>query len=185
MWSDGTMAKAKKPKKKKAKKKKIQERGATYLLNRMKKENPKIYDDFFAGLYASVNKAAEAAGIRPRSSGFEAIKKVWEKSSTLDQDAFFVWARPTAVKIVPIASEPIADASRCLSKTVRDFLGAWIFYKSSKIGHIMQELGFSSSDTRLSIAAKYGGPCGQEVIDALGPWLTKNGYVGFVPAIGS
>ena len=43
------MAKAKKTKKKKAKKTK--ERGATYLLGRIKKTNRKIYDDLFAGLF--------------------------------------------------------------------------------------------------------------------------------------
>lgn len=175
------MAKAKKRKKKKAKKK---DRSAKYLLKRMKNENPKIYDDFFAGLYASVNKAAEAAGIKLPSSGLAAIKRVWEKSSTPDQDAFLIWAKAPAAKIEPIALASIADSSLCLSKEVRDFLASWIFYKSSKAGRVMLELGFSSSDTSLSAAIKHGGPFRQEVIDQLGPWLTKNGFVGFVPAPG-
>ena len=176
------MAKAKKTKKKKAKKTK--ERGATYLLDRIKKTNPKIYDDLFAGLYPSVNKAAEAAGIKLRSSGLAAIKRVWEKSSAHDQDAFLIWAKPPAAKIEPIALGPIADSSLCLSKEVRDFLASWIFYNSSKAGRIMLELGFPPSDTSLSAAIKHGGPFRQEVIDQLGPWLTKNGFVGFVPAAG-
>jgi hypothetical protein len=83
------MAKAKKTKRKKTK-----ERGATYLLERIKKENRKIYDDFFAGLYPSVNKAAEAAGIKHRSTGLAAIKRVWGKSSASDQDAFLTWVIP-------------------------------------------------------------------------------------------
>jgi hypothetical protein len=176
------MAKAKKTKRKKAKKRKNQERGAKYLLKRMKNEHPEIYDDFFAGRYASVNKAAEAAGIKPRSIGLDAIKKVWEKSSSSDQDAFLVWATPTAGTIEPKTLGSIADSSLRLSKEVRDFLGSWIFYNSSKPGRVMVELGFSSSDTGLSTAAKYGGPCRQEIIDALGPWLAKNGFVGLVAA---
>lgn len=173
------MAKAKRTSRKPVKQ---QERGAKYLLKRMKKENPKIYDDFFAGVYASVNKAAEAAGIKRRSSGLEAIKKTWDKSSSSDQDAFVAWARPTAAKIEPIPPGPIADSSLRLSKKVRDFMAAWIFYNSSKAGRIMRELGFSLSDTSLSGAIKHGGPFRQDVIDQLEPWLTRNGFVDFTPA---
>jgi hypothetical protein len=67
---------------------------------------------------------------------------------------------------------------------VRDFLACWIFYKNSKEGRIMQELGFSVSDTSLSAAIKHGGPFRQEVIDKLGQWLTRNGFVRIVPAPG-
>ena len=63
------------------------------------------------------------------------------------------------------------------SKDVRDFLACWIFHNNSKAGRIMQELGFPSSDTSLSAAIRHGGPFRQEVIDNLGPWLTKNGFV--------
>jgi len=48
----------------------------------------------------------------------------------------------------------------------------------------MQELGFSVSDTSLSAAIKHGGPFRQEVIDKLGQWLTRNGFVRIVPAPG-
>src|ERR1035437_10646593 len=107
------MAKAKKTKKKKAKKTK--ERGATYLLDRIKKTNPKIYDDLFAGLYPSVNKAAEAAGIKLRSSGLAAIKRVWEKSSADDQDAFLFWANHPQAKIGPKGLGPLVTLSSGLS----------------------------------------------------------------------
>ena len=41
----------------------------------------------------------------------------------------------------------------------------------------MEQLGFPASDTSLSAAIKRGGPFRQEVIDKLGSWLTKNGFV--------
>jgi hypothetical protein len=182
MWSDEPMAKAKKTKKKKAKKTK--ERGAKYLLHRLQKKDPKIYADYVAGLYPSVNKACEAAGLKRRTDGLDALKRAWGKSSASDQNAFLIWAKPPAAKIEPIALASITDSSLCLSKEVRDFLASWIFYNSSKAGRIMLELGFSPSDTSLSAAIKYGGPFRQEVIDQLRPWLTKNGFVGFVPAAG-
>jgi hypothetical protein len=154
------------------------------LPNRLKKLNPKIYDDFFAGLYPSVNKACETAGLKPRTFGLDALKRVWKRSPADDQDAFLIWAKPPAAKIGPIPVGPIADPRLCLSKEVRDFLASWIFYNSSKVGRIMQELVFPSSDTSLSAAIRHGGPFRQEIIDQLGPWLTKNGFVGFVPAPG-
>jgi hypothetical protein len=109
---------------------------------------------------------------------------LWDGLLAHDQDAFLIWAKPPAAIIEPIALGPIADSSLCLSKEVRDYLASWIFYNSSKVGRIMLELGFPLSDTSLSAAIKYGGPFRQEVIDQLGPWLTKHGFVGFVPAAG-
>jgi hypothetical protein len=175
------MAKAKTTKKKPKKK----ERGATYWLNRLKKENPKIHDDFFAGAYPSVNKACEAAGMKPPSTGLEALKRIWKRSSASDQDTFLMWVKPAAAgKTASIATRPIADSTLCLSREVRDFLASWIFYNGSKAGRVMQELGFSSSDTSLSAAIKYGAPFRQEVIDQLGPWLTKNGFGRSAPFLG-
>jgi hypothetical protein len=176
------MAKAKRTKKRKAKKKK--ERGAAYLLKRLEKLNPKIYADFLAGRYASVNKACEAAGLKPRTSGLDALKRVWKRSPADDQDAFLILVKPPAAKIAPMTVGPIVDPSLCLSKEVRDFLACWIFYKSSKAGRIMQELGFPASDTSLSAAIKHDGPFRQEVIDMLEPWLTRNGFVPSMPGLG-
>ena len=171
------MAKAKKAKKKK-------DRSAAYWLKRLEKENPKIYADFLARRYPSVNKACEAAGLKPRTSGLDALKRVWKRSPADDQDAFLIWAKPSAAKIGPITVGPIADPRLCLSKEVRDFIACWIFYKSSKAGRIMQELGFSVSDTSLSAAIRHGGPFRQEVIDKLEPWLTRNGFVPSMHGLG-
>jgi len=155
-----------------------------YLLERIKKKNRKIYDDFFAGLYPSVNKAAEAAGIKHRSTGLAAIKRVWGKSSASDQDAFLTWAMPMAAKIEPIAVKPIADPSLCLSKEVRDFLACWIYYNDSNAGRIMFDLGLSVYDTSLSAAIKAGLPFRQDAIDKLAPWLAKKGFVPSMLALG-
>lgn len=150
------MAKAKKAKKKK-------DRSAAYWLKRLEKENPKIYADFLARRYPSVNKACEAAGLKPRTSGLDALKRVWKRSPAPDQDAFLTWAKPSAAKIAPIMVGPIADPRLCLSKEVRDFLACWIFYNDSKAGRVMQQLGFPAFDTSLSAAIKHGGPFRQEV----------------------
>jgi hypothetical protein len=150
----------------------------------LEKLDPKIYADFLAGRYPSVNKACEAAGLKLRTSGLDALKRVWKRSPADDQDAFLIWAEPPAAKIGPTMLGSIADSSRCLSKEVRDFLACWIFYNDSKAGRIMQELGFPSSDTSLSAAIKHGGPFRQEVIDNLGPWLTKTGFVPSPPGLG-
>lgn len=168
------MPKTKKKPRKRAVKKK--ERGNAYLLPRLKKEHPDIYADYNAGAYSSLAKACQAAGLRPRGDGLGAIKRVWDKSGVSDRNAFLIWATPSTAPVSSAVVQPIVDANRNLSKAVRDFLGAWIFYKSSKIGRVMHDLGFSINDTRLSSAARHGGPLDQEVIDRLKPWLSANGF---------
>ena len=176
------MAKAKRTKTIRAKKKK--DRSAAYWLKRLEKENPKIYADFLAGRYPSVNKACEAAGLKPRTTGLDALKRVWKRSPAPDQDAFLIWAKPSAAKIGPIMVGPIGDPRHCLSKEVQDFLACWIFYNDSKAGRIMLDLGFSVNNTNLSAAIKLGSPLQQGVIDKLGPWLTKNGFVPAMLGVG-
>jgi hypothetical protein len=131
-----------------------------------------------AGNEGRAGVAGHRHGSRTRSL------RVWKRSPADDQDAFLIWAKPSAAKIGPITVGPIADPRLCLSKEVRDFLACWIFYKGSKAGRVMQELGFSVSDTSLSAAIKHGGPFRQEVIDKLEPWLTRNGFVPAMPGLG-
>jgi hypothetical protein len=79
--------------------------------------NPKIYAYFLARRYPSVNKACEAAGLKPRTSGLDALKRAWKRSPTDDQYAFLIWAKPSAAKIAPITVGPIADPRLSLSKS--------------------------------------------------------------------
>src|SRR5437879_382342 len=153
------------PKKKKKPKKK--NRGSEYRVGRLLKDRPDIHDELVAGKYPSVTKAYEAAGLKKRPFGLDALKRVWGKSNAPDQDAFLAWAKPPATKVSSSALATICDANNCLIKGAREFLACWMIYNNMNAGRIMQLLGFSPMNIKLSGAIRFGGALDQNIIDLL------------------
>jgi hypothetical protein len=155
-----------------AKKKK---RDSQYRLERLERDHPAIYKDYLDGKYRSVRQAAAAARLIRLPTGLDELKRGWKKTTRAEQAEFARWVRARMPK--PAAALPVAivDVDRRLTLEARRFLALWLLERDSKPGRLMEELGASLHDTRLSGGIK-GQPLPPDIIPLLQSWMLKKGY---------
>jgi hypothetical protein len=68
-----------------------QERGAEYLVRRLKRDAPEVAEKLAKGQYPSARAAGIAAGIIKELTPLDKLKRAWAKASKREKDAFVDW----------------------------------------------------------------------------------------------
>jgi len=151
-------------------------RNSAYYRRRLEKEHPAIYRDLLSGKYPSVRKAAAAAGLIHLPTRLHALKREWIRASPVERAEFGRWIRTGAPAKRRLAVPTIADREGRLRPNVRSFLSLWVKTNKTTPGRIMEAIGSTNYDWRLSCAIYKGERLPNDVLAKLGSWLTKEGY---------
>lgn len=163
-------------------------RNAAYYEERLKRDHPKIYADFKAGKYPTVNDAAVAAGLRKKRTRLHEMKNAWTKASDSEKNDFLLWVGQQGVGTVITPATITKSPPQNISPFDADgFIQPWAKARIDDIKRIRginvrkirDEIGIDSFDTSLDSALKRSGSRikKQATIDGLAKWLAANASV--------
>lgn len=148
-------------------------RDSSYYLARLKSEKPKVYRDYLAGAYPSVNAALRAAGLKKSRTPLHELKNAWMKASVAERSAFVKWLK-TGTRS---ASATVVAVDRRLTHGAKHRIAVIMDRRRLKMGDVMRELGFKPLNASLGRALLSGTRIQQDLIAALESWLIKNSSV--------
>lgn len=159
-------------------KKKVRDNG--YLVERLKRDHPSIYDDLVAGRIPSVRQAALLAGLTRKPSPLNGLKREWKKSSVADRRKFFESVRhemgrsSKSSPLTPPLPHPIIGPDGRLLPEIVDRVRCVMGIRSMKMGGACTEMGLAVHDYRLPRALDRVDEVAEEVVRAIESWLLRN-----------
>ena len=153
-----------------------QQRGSSYLLQRLKKEAPAIYRDYQAKkTYKTVRQAAIAAGLRKPTCQLNLLKNAWDKADPAQRADFLAWIGASS-PTTPSGSA-IVDGDRRLLPAAASRVEYIIAKRRMKPGEVMKEMGLKPLDQSLAMALRRSTKLRSDLVIRLEGWLDRNKHV--------
>lgn len=155
---------------------KPQKRGNSYYLDRLEKEHPAIHAEFKADKFPSALKALEAAGLKVRRSRLLELKNGWDKATADERREFVAWLRARRTSR-PAPKARVVAVDGYLEEWAKKRIIEIVNARKIRSADMMEEMGFSRSDTSVFRAITRTHRIGSDVVSALAIWIDANAHV--------